>query len=208
MAAKEDEAQEAPWRSEVARLELQLGELRDAVVRDSQTLASIPALPLGRGGGLCSTVPALRPAAAAPAPAAGPQAPDEQLAEMYRELENLELALVQERQRVHALLEEKSAREVSHARDIAELEGMLKQATCEKDRLVAENRRLLAEVSALRAGMKDAPFALPDWSSMTSCTASEPEIERSGDFDFDRLSRLSLGSPSSPQRRASLPAIP
>jgi len=180
--------EEAPWRSEVARLELQLGELRDAVVRDSQSYSHV--LPGAPGG--------LRPQAALPGvgPGRAPQAPGDQLEELYRELEVLELSLVQERQRVNALLEEKTQREVSHARDISELEGMLEQATMEKDRLVAENRRLLAEVSTLRAGMKEAPYSVPDWNSVTSCTASEPEVERSGEFDLDRLSRLALGSPA------------
>mmetsp|Transcript_109856 Transcript_109856/g.309824 ORF Transcript_109856/g.309824 Transcript_109856/m.309824 type:complete len:200 (-) Transcript_109856:70-669(-) len=72
------------------------------------------------------------------------------LPEMYRELEGLELALVQERQRVTALQEAKLTCEAAHERDIAALEGMLEQVTEERNRLVSENLRLAEENAALR----------------------------------------------------------
>mmetsp|Transcript_235 Transcript_235/g.529 ORF Transcript_235/g.529 Transcript_235/m.529 type:complete len:185 (+) Transcript_235:81-635(+) len=165
--------EEVPWRSEVARLELQLGELRDAVARDSLSRSAVG--PMRPGVEACPAV----------------KAPSQELAEMYRELEALELALAKERQRVRALEEEKAVREASHARDIAELEEMLNQATAEQERLVAENKRLQAEISEIRKSKECAPSE--DWASTTSRSVWEPEIERSGEFDLDRLSRLRLG---------------
>jgi len=58
-----------------------------------------------------------------------------ELVEAFRELERLELALVEERQRSAQLLEDKQAAEASHARDVAMLEKMLQQVLSENDRL-------------------------------------------------------------------------
>mmetsp|Transcript_19939 Transcript_19939/g.60691 ORF Transcript_19939/g.60691 Transcript_19939/m.60691 type:complete len:92 (+) Transcript_19939:86-361(+) len=89
---------------------------------------------------------------------------------------------------------------------------MLKQATAENDRLTAENHRLMAEVAALRAGVLSDAVALPttakevafgniDVTTASVCTASEPEIERSGEFDIDRIYRLGF-NPSAANYRA------
>mmetsp|Transcript_674 Transcript_674/g.1316 ORF Transcript_674/g.1316 Transcript_674/m.1316 type:complete len:235 (-) Transcript_674:57-761(-) len=114
--------------------------------------------------------------------------PAGQLMEMFRELETLELALVQERNKVNSLTEEKAAREESHARDIAELEGMLQYATTEQDKLRSENDRLRAEMATVRAiGDKEAVCSPADMTTTTSCSASEPEMEFSGNSIFNRM---------------------
>mmetsp|Transcript_19096 Transcript_19096/g.43376 ORF Transcript_19096/g.43376 Transcript_19096/m.43376 type:complete len:206 (+) Transcript_19096:88-705(+) len=190
---EQDERAQARWSAEIARLELQLGHLREAVARE-QAMTDDP-------GGHYMQVPV--PVASPRSPSGGDSEgrADIQLKEMFHELESLEIALMQERQKNNVLTEEKATREAAHSRDIAELEGMLKQATSENERLIAENRRLLGEVASLRAGVKETSISAADLNSTTSYTASEPEIERSGEFDIDRLSRLGLSS--SPRRSLS-----
>mmetsp|Transcript_36574 Transcript_36574/g.105381 ORF Transcript_36574/g.105381 Transcript_36574/m.105381 type:complete len:181 (+) Transcript_36574:64-606(+) len=87
----------------------------------------------------------------APPPAGVASAADD-VAELYRELERLEVALVEERQRSAALLEERIAGQEAQARDIASLEAMLCHVSAERDRLAAENSALHEELAALRRG--------------------------------------------------------
>lgn len=68
------------------------------------------------------------------------------LKEAMRELERLELVLVQERQKSAQLLEDRFAAEKAHTRDVAMLEGMLSQAIAENERL----SKRLGEKSRLR----------------------------------------------------------
>jgi len=74
---------------------------------------------------------------------------------LYRELEHLELALLQERQRINTLMEEKAADKEAFTRDIAALESMLSHACAERDRLASENAALCAELARLQVGDKD-----------------------------------------------------
>lgn len=91
--------------------------------------------------------------------------------EMYRELETLSMALQQERQEKAALAEEKAVKEAQYQRDIAELEGMLRQVTTEKDRIMARNVHLTAELSVVKgAFLKEA--ASPLSQSIGSALAS------------------------------------
>jgi len=64
--------------------------------------------------------------------------------EAVKELERVELALVQERQKSARLLEEKITSEESHSRDVKMLEGMLSQ-------VIAENERLSSRIADLEA---------------------------------------------------------
>lgn len=119
-------------------------------------------------------------------------------AEMYRELEKLELELVHERQRAAALVEEKVASEAAHARDIAVLEEMLTQVSAEQTRLGHEIVDLKRENAALRRDNEALRKAavMEIISTSKACrlqgdvfdmsrpaTPEEPEIERSVDLD-------------------------
>jgi len=76
-----------------------------------------------------------------------------ELVEAFQELERLELALVQERQRGVQVNEEKLAAEESHARDVDMLEKMLQQIIAENGSLAG---RLAAwEASKLEGGTTD-----------------------------------------------------
>jgi len=76
-----------------------------------------------------------------------------ELVEAFQELERLELALVQERQRGVQVNEEKLAAEESHARDVDMLEKMLQQIIAENGSLAG---RLAAwEASKLQGGTTD-----------------------------------------------------
>jgi len=191
----------ASWRDEVAQLEAQIGVLRKAVSQEweddpfsergstlgSPRLARQPSLSTSahlaevppstssgsdntnQGDALSTSCPA---SASMQVPASQPSEGD-QVKEMLHELEKLELALVHERQQNNRLLAEKLAIEKAHARDMAELEGMLKQSMEEVESLRAENRRLLGEnAKLLVVGEVDA-------TTTTLCTASEAEIDSS-----------------------------
>mmetsp|Transcript_36013 Transcript_36013/g.78782 ORF Transcript_36013/g.78782 Transcript_36013/m.78782 type:complete len:169 (+) Transcript_36013:113-619(+) len=123
------------------------------------------------------------------------------LDEALHELESLELALVREKQRVSQLLEEKEASEAAHARDINVLEAMLEQAILDKDHVVEENERLKAECMALRSQRPisdqvldctlvswkaNEEVATTDVGRGSDAPSEEPEIERSGEFDFNK----------------------
>lgn len=119
----------------------------------------------------------------------------DELQQVYRELENLEIALVQERQRVAQLLEEKEALKAGHTRDIGELEEMLAQVMADKEQLAQENHRLTAEVLSLRTmkvrklikaqdgsdGDEDPPTPVSRRSRSSMHTLEEPDIELSID---------------------------
>jgi len=76
-----------------------------------------------------------------------------ELVEAFQELERLELALVQERQRGVQVNEEKLSAEESHARDVDMLEKMLQQIIAENGSLAG---RLAAwEASKLQGGTTD-----------------------------------------------------
>lgn len=62
--------------------------------------------------------------------------------QLIRELEGLQLSLVQERARADKLREEKDAVRLAYARDVEFLEDMLAQATAENDRLHADQLQL------------------------------------------------------------------
>jgi len=98
----------------------------------------------------------------------------DQVKEMLQELERLELALVEETQKNNRLEAEKTALETCQARDLAELENMLKQSMEEVEILRAENRRLLGENAKLLA------VGEVDETTTTLGTVSEAEIDSSG----------------------------
>lgn len=124
--------------------------------------------------------------------------------ELVRELEALELALVEERQRGAQIEEERDAAADAHRRDVAELEDMFMQMFAENECLQAENRRLkgaqqcggaamgrsreLDKGTATKARDSDAILVAHDKlkavcgvtsPALSSRTASEPEMERS-----------------------------
>jgi len=72
-----------------------------------------------------------------------------EIEELYRELEGLEHELNCERERAASLAESLEESEESRNRDIAELEGMLKQVCTERDRLAIDGQRLEAEKADL-----------------------------------------------------------
>lgn len=156
------EISQVQWNADVRRLEQELASLRarGAASRapdspstpDSPTMARLTMTPRpkegrsqpGSGGASVTT------STSAGTPPRSPPGTD--LAEMFRELEALELALVEERRKVGTLLEEKAASEVSYKRDVSALESMLTQVSSENDKLKAENKRLSAEVAQLKGG--------------------------------------------------------
>lgn len=75
---------------------------------------------------------------------------DQELRDLYDELQSLEHALVSEKEKASILVEERSELQALHARDIASLEAMLQQVVEERDRLSVENRHLLAENARLK----------------------------------------------------------
>jgi len=75
-----------------------------------------------------------------------------ELRDLYKELESLEHALNNEREKAATLADEKDELEAAHSRDIASLEAMLQQVCQERDRLATENRRLVAENERLKQG--------------------------------------------------------
>jgi len=108
--------------------------------------------------------------------------PPVELVEAFQELERLELALVDERQRGIQLNEEKLAAEASHARDVTMLEKMLQQIIAENGSLAG---RLAAwEASKLQGGTTDhseadaAPLAAETLAGGTGGSdMDEPEME-------------------------------
>mmetsp|Transcript_46353 Transcript_46353/g.148878 ORF Transcript_46353/g.148878 Transcript_46353/m.148878 type:complete len:186 (-) Transcript_46353:156-713(-) len=135
--------------------------------------------------------------------------------DMYRELERLEMRLIEERQTVQTLMEEKAGEKESYMRDIASLEAMLQSTTLERDRLAAENATLSAQLSRSRSQeqltRKEAYLAMTPCSAVggfgfgsasasecaISTTAASELLDRSCEFNFESLtpSHLSL-SPS------------
>lgn len=94
-----------------------------------------------------------------------------ELIEAVRELERLEHALVAERQRNAALLEEKRISEERHARDIAMLESMVQSITM-------DNRRLSDELAAKKDGSLDSCTKKLDKQPVVpSSEVDEPEME-------------------------------
>mmetsp|Transcript_86519 Transcript_86519/g.224698 ORF Transcript_86519/g.224698 Transcript_86519/m.224698 type:complete len:193 (-) Transcript_86519:79-657(-) len=139
---------------------------------------------------------------------------DEGIVSLYRELEHLELALLQERQRINTLMEEKAADKEAFTRDIAALESMLSHACAERDRLASENAALCAELARLQVGDKDQIRSEAKWKDASGCLSTprssiapsevcsrvsieEPEIERSGELDTSasRMSPRRMQSP-------------
>jgi len=112
-----------------------------------------------------------------------PQGQDSDLVEALRELERLELALVEEKARSFQLCEEKRAAEESYARDLAQLESMLQQALTENEGLQA--RLSVAEGGdTLRAPAADKEGAPPKAPELAPPAhgpvqeVDEPEMER------------------------------
>eukprot|EP00929_Paragymnodinium_shiwhaense_P116316 TRINITY_DN8576_c0_g1_i1.p1 TRINITY_DN8576_c0_g1~~TRINITY_DN8576_c0_g1_i1.p1 ORF type:complete len:214 (-),score=68.93 TRINITY_DN8576_c0_g1_i1:209-850(-) len=75
---------------------------------------------------------------------------DDELRDLYKELESLEHALNNEREKAASLAEDRVESEAAHVRDIAALEAMLQQVVNERDRLASENRRLTDENVSLK----------------------------------------------------------
>jgi ribosomal protein L29 len=160
------EISQVQWNTDVVRLEKELASLRTrgaaahvrapgSPPRDAYPAPDSPDSPtMGR----LTMTP--RPKEALSEPGSGSTSagtpprspPGAELAEMFRELEALELALVEERRKMGTLLEDKAASEVSHKRDVAALETMLTQVSSENDKLKAENKRLSTEVAQLKGG--------------------------------------------------------
>eukprot|EP00419_Tripos_fusus_P038920 CAMPEP_0172785838 /NCGR_PEP_ID=MMETSP1074-20121228/205645_1 /TAXON_ID=2916 /ORGANISM="Ceratium fusus, Strain PA161109" /LENGTH=207 /DNA_ID=CAMNT_0013622851 /DNA_START=187 /DNA_END=810 /DNA_ORIENTATION=+ len=198
--ATTEQAAAAPWRAEMERLQQQLSQLR--MVVDSGQAWSPQAGPLQTtlsGSSAPTPTPGTAPGASAPvneqttlsgssAPtptpgtAPGASAPvNEQLTELFQELEGLELALVQERNKVHELIEERASRHEAHERDIAELEGMLQIMQQENQRLTVENQRLASEMGAFKpSSKKDSPLVGLVEPLVGAQVIPEPEMERSG----------------------------
>lgn len=203
------------WRDEVAQLEAQIGNLRKAVSQDSpwpsergstlgsprmekrpslSTSAPLVQVPLTSSDGLGQksqgdTISASCPVSAFVQPRTLQPSKNDEVQEMFQELEKLEIALVQEKQNNKRHVAEKLAMEKSHARDMTELESMLKQCMEETEGLRAENRRLLGlNAKLLAVGEVDA-------TTTTLCTASEAEIDSSGVVLGRMVSMGHLGSP-------------
>mmetsp|Transcript_37705 Transcript_37705/g.107181 ORF Transcript_37705/g.107181 Transcript_37705/m.107181 type:complete len:176 (+) Transcript_37705:98-625(+) len=139
---------------------------------------------------VASEIPA-KDAVAVATPTGAGSAPDE-MAEVYRELERLELALLQEKQQVFVLTEENAANQEAHLRDIAALEAMLQQVGDDRDRLAAENRVLAAELAEMQVG-KGQPIGVSErgkWrdpmGSPSSLAMTEYAPSRASFEDMDR----------------------
>jgi len=172
--ATAEQAAAAPWRAEMERLQQQLSQLR--MVVDSGQAWSPQTGPLQTtmsGSSAPTPTPGTAPGASAPV--------NEQLTELFQELEGLELALVQERNKVHELIEERASRHEAHERDIAELEGMLQIMQQENQRLTVENQRLASEMGAFKpSSKKDSPLVGLVEPLVGAQVIPEPEMERSG----------------------------
>lgn len=186
----------AQFQCDMARLELQLQQLRQAAewvaVPEAAGREADQRLPGGAEGGSNAS---------------------HQLTEMCRELELLELALVKARQENGALREENESCKAAHARDVATLETMLQQALAENARLTAAlddalrgnagNTRdhVVASTEPPKLGysiIKASTNKVVDslLSPTSRITVDEPEVERSSDFDAERSKLGSLGEHS------------
>lgn len=111
-----------------------------------------------------------------------------QIIEMYREMESLETALLQEKQRSVSLEEESAAREEAHQRDVAALEAMLRKVCIERDRLALEKNNLegLAKtsMSCSTAATESGP---------SPASSEEPELEHACDLEHaDELQDITV----------------
>lgn len=129
---------------------------------------------------------------------------EEEVGELFRELERLELLLSAEKRRSEAMEDEKAAAQEGHRRDVQALESMLNQQALQCGRLETENKQLRSEIAVLRlqreiqagrldgAKLHEAFFGKSDGGS--NCTSrsplEEPELEHTSQTDTNSGSDL------------------
>jgi len=136
-----------------------------------------------------------------------PAAADMTSAEVYKELERMEIELQKVRDENGRLKDEKTACEEAHTRDVSTLEAMLSQIMNDNERLT---KALEQAELRLRAQNKVPPTACsPEGSEGSECCnqsirsirsvmepAIEPDIDRSMDFDKRRYDGVLLRQPA------------
>lgn len=166
------------WQSDVSRLEQELAAQRAALASAQAQSATAPAASSAEPSGA------------------------ELEREMFRELEGLELALVEERGRSATALEERDAAISAHNRDVEVLEGMLARMGGENEELREDNARLSAQLAVLHVARRERQLNAPALISPAKAkgfdqesgppsparSMEEPEVERSArSIDMERF---------------------